>query len=65
VRIVSNTGPIIGLAKIGKIFLLKNIAEEVLIPPIVHKELYGKTGIESEEIDGALNDFVRITDVLS
>ena len=39
--IVADTGPIIGLAKIGRIALLKKLATEVLIPPIVHKELYG------------------------
>ena len=40
-KIVSDTGPIIGLAKIGKV------------------------GPESKEIDRALNDFLRITDVPS
>lgn len=57
-KVISNTGPIIGLAKIGKITLLKNIAEEVLIPPFVHKELFGKVGMETEYIDHALNDFI-------
>ena len=32
-KIVSNTGPIIGLAKVDQLFLLKNVASEVLIPP--------------------------------
>jgi len=31
-RIVSDTGPIIGLAKIGMVDLLKALASEVLIP---------------------------------
>jgi predicted nucleic acid-binding protein len=53
-RIVADTGPIIALSKIGKIFLLKSIAGEVLIPPMVHKELFGKIGSESNEIDRAL-----------
>jgi len=44
VKIVADTGPIIGLAKIGRIYKLKNLATEVLIPLIVHKELYGKIG---------------------
>ena len=57
-KIVSDTGPIIGLAKIGKIILLKNIADEVIIPPMVYKELFGKTGPESNEIDQALNTFI-------
>jgi predicted nucleic acid-binding protein len=59
-RIVADTGPIIALSKIGKIFLLKSIAGEVLIPPMVHKELFGKIGSESNEIDRALNTFIRL-----
>jgi predicted nucleic acid-binding protein len=63
VKIVADTGPIIGLAKIGQIFLLKKLANEVLIPPIVHKELYGKIGFEANRIDRALNDFVSIAEL--
>ena len=59
-KIVSDTGPIIGLAKIGKIILLKNIADEVIIPPMMYKELFGKTGPESNEIDQALNTFIMV-----
>lgn len=61
-KTVSNTGPIIGLAKIGKLDLLKIIFKEILIPPIVHKELFGKIGPESEESERALNHFIHITD---
>lgn len=63
-KMVSNTSPIIGLAKIGRIFLLKGIAEEVLIPPLVYRELLGKIGSESEQIDRALNDFIHITGIM-
>jgi predicted nucleic acid-binding protein len=63
VKIVADTGPIIGLAKIGRVSLLKKLAEEVLIPPIVHKELYGKIGAESDQIDQALNDFVHVVEL--
>ena len=52
-KIVADTGPIIGLAKIGRISLLKDFASEMLIPPIVHKELYGRIEVESEQIDQA------------
>lgn len=62
-KIVADTGPIIGLAKIGKISLLKKLADEVLIPPIVHKELYGKIGFESNQIDRALSDFVSVAEL--
>lgn len=62
-KTVSDTGPIIGLAKIGKLDLLKIISEEVLIPPVVHKELFGKIGPESGPIEHALNHFIRVADV--
>lgn len=62
-KIVSNTGPIIGLAKIGKIDLLKALAEETLIPLHVHKELFGKIGAETGQIEEALNDFIRVAPV--
>ncbi|NVM21520.1 MAG: hypothetical protein HWN68_07050 [Desulfobacterales bacterium] len=63
-KVVSNTGPIIGLAKIAGSFLLKSMFEEVLIPPLVHRELFGKVGSESEEIERALNDFIHIADLI-
>jgi hypothetical protein len=63
VRIVSNTGPIIGLAKIGKIALLNSLAEEVLIPTFVHKELFGRIGTETAQIEQALDDFIRVRPV--
>lgn len=64
-KIVADTGPIIGLAKIGRISLLKKLATEVLIPPFVHKELYGKIGLESDQIDLALSDFINVVDLES
>lgn len=62
-KIVADTGPIIGLAKIGRIYLLRKLATEVMIPPIVHKELYGKIGPESDQIDQALSDFIHVADL--
>lgn len=62
-RIVSDTGPIIGLAKIGRIDLLRHFAAEVSIPPFVHKELFGKSGIETGLIEKALGDFIKVTPV--
>ena len=59
-RIVSNTGPIIGLAKIGKVGLLKSLAREVFIPPFVQKELFGKIGRETVQIENALNEFIKV-----
>jgi predicted nucleic acid-binding protein len=63
VKLVSNTGPIIGLAKIGRLDLLKSLAGEVLIPPFVHKELFGKLGVEAVMIEEGLRTFIRIAAV--
>ena len=41
-RIVSDNGPLIGLAKIDYLSILKQIASEVCIPPMVYRELLGK-----------------------
>ncbi|MBO1350708.1 MAG: DUF3368 domain-containing protein [Hormoscilla sp. GUM202] len=62
-KIISNTGPIIALAKIGKLSLLKGLASEVFIPLTVYRELFAKVGIESQAIDQALVDFIRVAEV--
>jgi hypothetical protein len=63
VKLVSNTGPIIGLAKIGRLDLLKSLVGDVLIPPFVHKELFGKLGTEAVMIEEGLRDFIRVVTV--
>ena len=62
-KLLSNTGPIIGLAKIDKLSLLKELAEEILIPPLVYRELLGKCGWESSRIDLAINSFIKVTEL--
>lgn len=62
-KLVVNTDPIIALAKIGKLVLLKELAPEVFIPPTVYRELLAKFGAESEQIEQALTDFIRVTEV--
>lgn len=60
---VSDTGPIIGLAKANRLLLLKSLFEKVLIPPMVRKELFAKTGDEGEFIDNAIMDFIQISEI--
>ncbi len=62
-KVVSNTGPLIGLAKVNQLSLLKSMYREVLIPPMVHKELMGKVGMESDQIDSALQDFINVKEL--
>jgi len=60
--LVADTGPLIALAKIGKIQLLKNLVWQVVyIPPRVHKELWGRIGPESDAIEAALTDFIQVS----
>ncbi|NJL59734.1 MAG: DUF3368 domain-containing protein [Desulfobacteraceae bacterium] len=59
--LVSNTGPLIALAKIGKIELLRKLNYEfVCVPPIVHKELWGKVGPESKAIESSFDSFIKV-----
>ena len=62
-KIISNTGPIIALEKVERLPLLKEIASEVLISITVHRELFAKVGQESEAIEMAIADFIKIIDV--
>jgi len=59
--IVSNTGPLIALAKADKLPLLKQLFRRICIPPAVHRELLAKTGPEAARLDDALARFIEIT----
>jgi predicted nucleic acid-binding protein len=59
--IVCNTGPLIALAKLDNLALLKELGfRRVLIPSCVQKELVGKIGPESNAIEAALDDFIEV-----
>jgi predicted nucleic acid-binding protein len=55
--VVSNTGPLVALAKADHLLLLRVLYEEVLIPPAVHRELLAKSGPEAQRLDEALAEF--------
>jgi predicted nucleic acid-binding protein len=59
VSIVSNTSPLIALAKADALPLLKSLFGEVVIPPAVYHELLAKAGAEVHRLDDALNDFIH------
>ena len=58
--IVSNTGPLIGLAKIQQLGLLGRLATEVYIPPQVRLELLARTGPETALIAAALKETIQV-----
>jgi predicted nucleic acid-binding protein len=45
-KIISNTGPIIALAKVKKLACLKEVASDVVISVAVYRELFAKIGEE-------------------
>lgn len=59
-RAISNTGPIIALAKVNHLYLLKELFGEVLIPSMVHRELCAKSGSEWNAIENALKDYLKV-----
>jgi predicted nucleic acid-binding protein len=56
---VSNTGPLVALAKIDLLSLLQELYGEVSIPPAVHRELLAKSGPEAPRLDAALQTHLR------
>ncbi len=57
---VSNTGPLIALAKIDQMKLLEQLVGIIHLPPMVHRELLAKVGPESARIDAALASFIHV-----
>jgi len=62
-KLVADTGPIIALAKIGKLYWLEQLVDQVMIPPMVYKELLGKIGPEADVIENSLKSFIKISDL--
>lgn len=58
--IVADTGPLIGLAKIQRIMLLEGLADTIIIPPMVRREMLGKVGEEMPVIDEALTHLLQV-----
>ncbi len=55
--IISDTGPLISLAKTGQLFILKELFEQVLIPKAVHDELYLESHHkETDDLNKAIID---------
>jgi len=48
--VVTNTGPLIMLAKIDQLTLLQQMFTTVFIPPAVHRELLAKSGPEVDSL---------------
>lgn len=58
--VIADTGPLIGLAKIRRLMHLEGLADAVLIPPMVRRELLGHVGDEASVIDRALEGLLRV-----
>jgi len=59
---ICNAGPIIALAKIDRLLLLKELADTVLIPITVFHEMLAKPGADADRIIKASESFLHVTD---
>jgi len=59
-KVVSNTTPLISLASIGKLELLKDIFGEIIIADAVYNEIKAKQGYGYNEID---TDFIKVQSI--
>jgi predicted nucleic acid-binding protein len=62
-KIISNTGPIIALAKVKKLACLKEVASDVVSSVAVYRELFAKIGEESKLIEAAIADFIEVVNI--
>jgi len=58
--IVTNTGPLVILAKIDQLGLLQQMFTSVAIPPAVYRKLLAKSGAEVSRLDAALAQFIEV-----
>lgn len=58
--VVADTGPLIALAKIDHLHLLRATADRVLIPEAVERELVSKPGVWSQGIEQAKSEWVEV-----
>ncbi|NOR69960.1 MAG: DUF3368 domain-containing protein [Methylomarinum sp.] len=59
-KIVANTTPLISLASIGKLELLKDVFGEIIIADAVYNEIKAKQGYGYSEID---NDYIKVQSI--
>ncbi|MBO9370787.1 MAG: DUF3368 domain-containing protein [Chloroflexi bacterium] len=59
--VVSDTGPLIALAKVNCLSRLKHLFGQIYIPPAVYRELLAKIGPEAKRLDDALAEFITVT----
>ncbi|NOQ35768.1 MAG: DUF3368 domain-containing protein [Methylococcaceae bacterium] len=59
-KTVSNTTPIISFSSIGKIEILKDIFQEIIIPQAVYDEIKAKKGYGYNEVD---SHFIKIASI--
>ena len=58
--IVCNAGPVIALAKIDHLPLLRDLADQILIPEPVFHEVLAKPGSDSSRILDASREFIQV-----
>ncbi|MBN2824403.1 MAG: DUF3368 domain-containing protein [Campylobacterales bacterium] len=63
--VVSNATPIISLASIGRIDILKNFFEKIYIPKAVYDEIKSKQAYGFEEIEDGFFEVVNIKDAFA
>jgi len=59
---ICNAGPIIALAKIDQLPLLRELADTLLIPTTVFHEMLAKPGADADRIIEATESFLHVTD---
>jgi len=63
-KVVSNTSPLIGLAKIGRLALLQQLFQQIMIPRTVYEEFFQAcTSSEEKHFQEVAESFIQIVRV--
>lgn len=63
-KVVSNTSPLIGLAKIGRLGLLEQLFQRIMIPGMVYEEFFqASTPVEERHFQEVTGNFIQIVKV--
>jgi len=59
-RVIVNSTPLLTLGKIGKLEILREMYQEIIIPKAVYKEVTEKEDIASKAILSACHDWIKV-----
>lgn len=62
-RIIVNSTPLLALGKIGKLWILRDMYQEIIIPQAVYREVTEKNDTASKAVLSACGDWIKVESI--